>query len=253
MPAAHPPIPGTLVRSEGAAASGIADADNVYDSIGDTYGFYLDNHGRDSIDNAGMLVQATVRMAEDNAYWDGSNLHFGTGFASDDVVAHEFTHGITDYESGLIYSNQSGAINESLADMWGEWVDLGNGRGNDSPEVRWLFGEDTSEGIFRSLSNPPAYSCPDRMGSPYWHSDYSDYGGVHTNSGVGDKLCYLLTDGALFNGRTVAGMGIPSVSRLMYECQAHLLGPASDYNDFYFALGQAAINLGYSVSDREKY
>jgi hypothetical protein len=179
-------------------------------------------------------------------------MYFGQGFsAADDVVAHELTHGVTQYESGLIYSYQSGAINESFSDMWGEWVDLVNGAGNDSPAVRWLEGEDLPIGAIRDMADPPAFGDPDRMGSPLWYTGSGDNGGVHTNSGVGNKLCYLLTDGDTFNGYTIAGMGISMAADLFYECQTNLLTPTSQYHDLYLALTQAAINLGLSPAERD--
>jgi len=248
--------PGTLLRSEGGAPVGLADANNAYDYFGDTYAFYSAEHGRDSINNAGMALSGTVRYCDPgdscpmpNAFWSDSaqRMYFGQGYASaDDVVGHELTHGVTSYESNLIYFNQAGAINESLSDMWGEWVDLTNGAGNDTSGVRWLMGEDLPIGAIRDMSNPPAYGDPDRMGSPLFSANIGDVGGVHYNSGVGNKLCYLLTDGGTFNGHTVTGMGIGATAALLYECAANLLTSASDYLDLYILLLQAADNLGYT-------
>ena len=78
-----------------------------------------------------------------------------------------------------------------------------------------------------------------------------DKGGVHTNNGVGNKLCYLLTDGATFNGYTITGLGEATVRDLYWECQANLLCPASDYSHLYFALTQAAVNLDLSGAQRD--
>ena len=88
------------------------------------------------------------------------------------------------------------------------------------------------------------------MGSPYFYTGSMDNGGVHINNGVGNKLCYLLTDGDKFNGYTVTAMGIPAVADLFYEVQVNLLSEASDYADLYTQLTQAAINLGWSAGDR---
>jgi Zn-dependent metalloprotease len=253
---------GTLIRSEGDPASGLADADLAYDCYGSVYDFYFSQHQRDSIDNGGMTLNATVRFVPsgetapyDNAFWDSvtQRMYFGDGIVSDDVVAHELTHGVTDYESQLVYQNQSGAINESLSDMWGEWIDLSNSIGNDSPAVRWQIGEDLTAigGTIRDMKNPPAYECPDTMSSSYYYNGTADYGGVHTNSGVGNKLCYLLTDGDTFNGYTVTGFGIDKAAQLFYECQTHLLNSGSDYEDLYFTLLNAADNLGFSQNDKD--
>jgi len=246
---------GDLVRSEGQAATGIAEVDKAYNHLGDAYIFYLNEHQRDSIDGAGMPIIGHVRYGPmENAFWDPEteHLYFGQGFAVDDVVAHEYTHGVTEHESGLIYMNESGAINEAFSDIWGEFIDLTNGRGNDSPAVRWLCGEDlpSSIGVIRSLANPPLYGLPDRMGSPLWYTGAGDNGGVHTNMGVGSKLAYLLTDGATFNGYTITGMGIPRVADLFYEVQTNLLTSGADYTDLYGALAQAALNLAWTASER---
>ena len=107
--------PGTLVRSEGAPASGITDADLAYAYLGDTYDFFFTRFGRDSLDGAGLPLIARVRYCETgytcpyaNAYWNGSEMRFGQGFsAADDVVAHELTHGVTEHESNLIYWNEA--------------------------------------------------------------------------------------------------------------------------------------------------
>lgn len=251
-------LPGTLARSEGGAATGNTDVDNAYDYTGYTYDYYWANHGRDSIDDVGMTIVSTVNYDPDggcdygNAFWDGSQMVFGTGYTSAcDVVAHELTHGVTDYESNLFYYMQSGAINEAFSDIWGEFTELTYNPGSSSD--RWLLGEDLPIGAIRDMQNPPAYGDPDKMTSTnyacgnYW----SDGGGVHTNSGVANKAAYLMVDGDTFNGHVVTGMGIPKTADLFYEVQTHLLTSGSDYADLYDALQQAAISLGYSTADRQ--
>ena len=251
-----------LVRTEGSAISGIADADNAYTFYGDTYDFYYNVHGRDSIDNDGMTIVGIVRFSVGyrNAYWNSEEkaMFFGDGFsAADDVVAHELTHGVTEHESNLTYWGQSGAINEAFSDTWGEFVDLTNGHGTDTPAVRWLMGEDLPVGAFRDMKDPTKstdVNQPDRLTSSYYidpnlYPDY-DYGGVHINSGIINKLTYLLTDGDTFNGRTVYGFGIDRVAKLYYEMQTNLLGASSQFEDFALLIQQAAVNLGYSYPER---
>src|SRR6476620_5352850 len=128
---------------------------------------------------------------------------YGDGFPVDDVVGHELTHGVTDFESSLFYFAQSGAINESLSDVFGEFIDLSNtaGGGNDSAAARWKIGEDI--GAFRDMKNPPAFGDPDMMQSANYFSGPGDNAGVHTNSGVNNKAAFLMTDGGTFNGKTV--------------------------------------------------
>jgi len=256
--------PGTLEREEGDPPSGITDVDKAYDYLGDTYDFYNREHGRDSIDGSGMTLSSTVRFCHwmytcplANAFWWKKRMYFGDGFVVDDVAGHEMTHGVTDYESSLIYSYQSGAINESFSDMWGEWIDQGNGDGNDAAAVKWLLGEDVPViGALRDMADPPQYTTwyggpmPDRYNSPYYYTGYEDYGGVHHNSGVGNKLCYLLTDGDTFNGYNIFAMGVSTAAALMYECQTNLLTSSSDYEDLGDALVQAGINIGLTSTKR---
>jgi bacillolysin len=137
--------PGILCREEGYPSSGHIDCDDAYGYLGDTYDFYYNYHGRDGIDDYGMIMSATVRYCNPgdscpwpNAGWGSVSKHmyFGESYVVDDVTGHELTHGVTEYESGLLYQNESGAIDESFADMWGEWIDQTNGKGNDSLAVK---------------------------------------------------------------------------------------------------------------------
>ena len=253
-------IPGTIVRTEGAAPSENEEADAAYDFLGDTYNFFFTHFQRDGITNNGAALNATVRHREDpnvpfsNAYWSPflSRMVFGEGFVVDDVTAHEMTHGVTAAESDLIYMNESGAINESISDVFGEFVDLTNGRGDDSAPVRWLIAEDFSGGAFRSMSNPTAFNNnPDWFGSSLYYTGDADQGGVHINSGVNNKLCYLLTDGATFRNITITGMGIDPVAALYHEANVNLLTSSSGWISLASALKQAAINLNWSASQRE--
>ncbi|MDQ1258065.1 MAG: Dockerin protein, partial [Candidatus Hydrogenedentes bacterium] len=267
--------PGELERSEGDPPSRIEDANLAYDYYGDTYDFYFNHHNRDSIDNLGMTMSATVRSCSiyypycplPNAFWmpTSKRMYFGDGIVVDDVVGHELTHGVTQYESNLMYLGESGAISECFSDVWGEFVDLTNGRGDDSSSVRWLIGEELPKILnpdgrgLRNMADPTEFQNPDKMSSPYWIPPtwyWYDNGGVHSNGGVGNKMVYLLTDGDSFNGYSIAPLAqdsdesIDRVAKLMYELQTHLLGPASDYNDMYMQLSQATMNLDYTFNER---
>jgi len=258
--------PFTTVRTEGGAASGITDADLSYDYLGDTYNFYLTYHGRDSFDGSGAAFRGVVRycgfpnaagalISCSNAQFTSTDtMYVGAGFAADDIIAHEVTHGVTSRTSQLAYQNASGAINESMSDIWGEYVDLNNGRGTDPDSLRWRIGEDRTGGPLRDMKTPGRYgSQPDRFNSPLYVAPTgtptvtNDFGGVHTNSGVGNKLCYLLTDGDTFNGWTITGLG-GQVIYLYYEAQTHLLTSSSNWNDLYYALRQGVLNLGWDLN-----
>ena len=248
-----------LVRAEGGPPSAIADANACYDNIGDTYGWYGGRHGRDAIDGQGGTIHSNVRYCEpfapcpwSNAMWSDGSTFFGEGWAVDDVVGHEYTHGVTENESGLLYENASGAMNESLSDIFGEIVDLTNGHGLDGPDGRWLMGEELPLFTVRSMSDPPLYNQPDRLHSPLYFppvpnpNNQNDQGGVHTNSGVGNKLAYLLADGGTFNGRTVAPLGLGLVADLFYHANVAILTPASGWADLFQALRRSALDLGWS-------
>jgi hypothetical protein len=226
-------------------AGGDTDAVAAHTYAGVTYDFYASNFGRDSIDNVGMTLKSYVHYSSGfcNAYWDTKEMVYGDGCSLivDDVVGHEMTHGVTQREAGLIYLNQSGAINESISDVFGEFIDLS--LGDDDPSVRWLFGEESSIGVIRSLKNPPTYHQPDRLRSPLYYYGTRDSGGVHTNSGVGNKTAYLITDGAKFNGYTVTGIGLAKAQQVYYEALTNLLTPTSDYAALANALVQACNNL----------
>lgn len=247
-----------VVRTEGQGPCGIPDADNIYVFFSDTYNFYSLWHGRDSYNNAGAMLAGISRYCPEltNCPWanasSGPPMRFGAGWAADDVVAHEYTHNVTAAESGLIYTNVSGAINESFSDIWGELVDLSNGKGNDTNAMRWLIGEDIATGAIRSMSSPTNFSDPDRLFSTFYQqpSNTNDNGGVHRNSGVNNKLCYLLTDGDTFNGQTINANGTIAVEFLYYEVQVNLLTSAAGWTELYNALTQAAVNVGWSTANR---
>lgn len=252
--------PLTPARVEGDPATGVDAVDNMYDFLGDTYNFYLTEQSYDSYDGNGSTLDATVNLPFDNAFWDPTALEmtFGKGFVTDDVVAHELTHGVTQFTSDLVYAGYSGAINESFSDMWGEWVDQSNGSANDVASNRWYLGEELYVGepggpsfAIRYMKDPTEFNDPDRLGSPFRidPNSFFDNGGVHINSGIGNKLCYLLTDGDTFNGYTIEGLGSSLASDLFFGTQ-FLLTPTADYNDLFLALGASAVDLGLTFEQR---
>ena len=249
-------LPGTLVRSEGQGpVAGNTDANLAYDYAGSTYDFYKASFNRDSIDGKGLPIISTVRFCPsptpgettcpyENAFWNGDQMVYGAGYASaDDVVAHELTHGVTQYESHLFYFMQSGGINEALSDVFGEYSDQTNGLGTDTAAVKWQMGEDIPGGAIRSMKDPGLFNDPDRMTSSNYVCGARDSGGVHSNSGIANKAAYLMADGDTFNGETIVGLGIPKASKIWYEAATNLLVSASDYADLGDALQQACVNL----------
>jgi Zn-dependent metalloprotease len=241
-------LPGTFLcdQNQSSCTNGAdPDADEAHQYAADTFVFYNTHHGRNSIDNAGSTITSTVNYGINyrNAFWNHAQVVYGDDMAADDVVGHEITHGVTEYTSGLIYYGQSGAINESFSDVWGEFIDQTNGSGNDLSSVKWLLGEDSALGVIRSMINPPTYGHPDKMSSPYFYTGSGDNGGVHINSGVNNKAAYLMVDGGTFNGRNIIGIGLNKTAAVYYEAQAKLLTAGSNFNDLYYALIQACQNL----------
>lgn len=257
--ASPPPCTSGFARTETSApASG--DVEKAFVHLGAASEFYEQVGGRDlteelGVDTAsGKKLAATVRVCVtgsgcDNAYWDGQAVFLGQGFAgADDVVAHELTHGVIERTSGLLYWDQSGAINESLADIIGEIVDHRFPTAGDSPGD-WRIGEDLPTGALRSLANPPAFGHPDRMTSALWSVDsgYFDQGGVHRNSGVGNKAFHLISQGGSFNGQTIVGIdqGDPTLagSAALWLEVVEMLNAFSDYRRLAVVLPQACASL----------
>ncbi|MFJ4168571.1 M4 family metallopeptidase [Paenarthrobacter sp. NPDC089714] len=206
-------LPGRLVRKEGAAATGDVAADEAYDGLGSTHRLYADIFGRDSIDGAGLPLDATVHYGNlyDNAFWDGRQMVFGDGDGevfqrftkSVSVIGHELAHGVTQFTAGLAYRNQAGALNESMSDVFGVLVEQYL-KQETTAQASWLIGE----GLFtekvqgaalRSMKAPGTAYDDDVLGKdpqPDSMDTYvrtsADNGGVHINSGIPNRAFYLV-------------------------------------------------------------
>lgn len=258
-----------------AAQPGPQDADvaAAFNFAGQTYDFFAGRFGRDSLNGAGMQLKSTIDFCQAadpcpyrNAFWNGSQMVYGDGYPqADDVVGHELSHGVTDFTSQLFYYYQSGAINESLSDVFGEFIDQTNGSADDTAANRWKLAEGLphNPGGIRNMQSPPLFNDPSFTGSNLYDvdADESDRGGVHTNSGVNNKAAYLMTDGTVaepagsFRGQVITGLGIAKVARLYYDVETTMLVSGSDYADLANALRQACANLagaaveGFSAGD----
>lgn len=219
--------------------------------VSQTYAFYKTNFSRNSINNAGFALTSYVNetATTNNAYWDGTFMHFGVrsgtnaGITAIDVTAHELTHGLTQYTSGLNYSNESGAINESMSDIFGKAVQFWS----KPTDVNWLLSNDMNWAI-RSMSAPKTYGQPNCYQGTNWYTGAADNGGVHTNSGVGNFFYYLLVNGGSgtndkSNTYTVTGLGLTKANAIIYRSETAYLTPTSNYAAWRTACISAATDL----------
>jgi Zn-dependent metalloprotease len=201
------PPKGKLVRGEGDSATDDKAVDAAYDSSGTTYDFYEEIMGRNSVDGKGMRLDSFVHFARNfnNAFWDGAEMVYGdgdnknfSGFAQAiDVVAHELTHGVTQFTvpGGLDYVDQSGALNESISDVFGSIVKQWSLK-QTVDKADWLIGTGIMVpkgwNALRSMKEPgntsvtwPGDDQPSTM------DGYVEGGDVHTNSGIPNHAFYL--------------------------------------------------------------
>lgn len=205
-------LPGTTVRSEGGDPVADPAVNEAYDGLGATFDLYSQVYGRNSIDGKGLPLEATVHYGKryDNAFWNGERMVFGDGdgevfrrfTASVSVIGHELAHGVTQYTAGLVYANQSGALSESVSDVFGALVEQ-YAAGQTVAAASWLIGAglftDQVQGdALRSLKAPGTAYDDDVLGTdpqPAQMSGYvrtrEDNGGVHINSGIPNRAFYL--------------------------------------------------------------
>ena len=206
-------LPGSVVRNEGADATGDASVDEAFDGLGATFKFYWEIYQRNSIDNQGLPLDATVHYQDryNNAFWNGRQMVFGDGdgtvfdrFTIDlDVIGHELTHGVTGSEVNLVYLGQAGAVNESVSDVFGSLIKQYLG-GQTADEADWLIGAhlikvEPAGQALRSMKAPGTAYSNSLMGEDPQPSHMRDYvnttqdnGGVHINSGIPNHAFYLL-------------------------------------------------------------
>jgi Zn-dependent metalloprotease len=223
-------LPGKVVRVEGQKATKDVAVDEAYDGLGATFDFYWDIFGRNSIDDNGMPLDATVHYGDgiDNAFWDGERMLFGDGtlFArltsSLDAIGHELTHGVTQFEGPLKYEFQSGALNESVSDVFGSLTEQYFKKQNAS-DADWLIGAELFKGgtlhgkALRSMKEPgTAYDDPllGKDPQPAHMSKFvvttRDNGGVHINSGIPNKAFFLIA-------KELGGNAWEKAGRIWYE------------------------------------
>ncbi|MFJ2603890.1 M4 family metallopeptidase [Streptomyces sp. NPDC091279] len=206
-------LPGTKVRAEGSEPGQDATVNRAYAGLGATFELYLKAYGRHSIDGEGLPLDASVHYSKDynNAFWNGEQMVFGDGDGEIfldftlpiDVIGHELTHGVTQYTANLTYFGQSGALNESVSDVFGSLIKQYT-LGQSATEADWLIGAGllaprVTGTALRSMKAPGTAYDDDVLGKdpqPATMADYvrtgRDNGGVHINSGIPNHAFYLV-------------------------------------------------------------
>jgi Zn-dependent metalloprotease len=227
-----------------------------------TYDFYLSQFNRNSYDNAGAIIKNYVHtdINYSNANWNSSiqAMSYGDGDGITmgpvlglDIVGHEFSHAVITNSANLIYQSESGALNESFADIFGTAIEFYAGN-----NPNWTLGEGVyllNPFVFRTLSNPNIGSSPqpDTYQGTYWVNPLNfsyDNGGVHTNSGVQNFWFYLVCQGGIGtndigNGYSVTGIGIAKAQQIAYRNLTTYLTSSSNYYDSYLGSLQATQDL----------
>ncbi|MBD2250912.1 M4 family metallopeptidase [Nostoc parmelioides] len=205
-------LPGKIVRVEGDPPSSDVAVNEAYDGAGATYDLFYEIFERNSIDDKGLRLDSTIHFGVkyENAFWNGDQMVYGDGDGelfdrftkSIDVIAHELTHGITQYEAGLIYYGEPGALNESFSDVFGALVKQ-RVKNQKAEEADWLIGDallmPKVKGVgVRSMKEPgTAYNDPVLGQDPQpghvkdQYTGWADNGGVHINSGIPNRAFYL--------------------------------------------------------------
>jgi Zn-dependent metalloprotease len=210
------PRPGKLVREEGQPPVEDTAVNEAYDNAGHAYDFYYEVFGRNSLDGNGMTLVSSVHFGANvgNAYWDGEYMLYGDGDGRRfgrmtqgvDVAGHELTHGVDQFLSNLIYRNESGALDESFADVFGVLVKQRLNNQTVENANWWLGGDVLAPAVkergvrgIRTLTKDKAYENdpvfgtdpqPKHMRDKYTGTE--DFGGVHINSGIPNHAFYLV-------------------------------------------------------------
>ncbi|WP_201985062.1 M4 family metallopeptidase [Hymenobacter rubidus] len=243
-----------------------------------TYDYWKNVHGRNSYDNAGAKIKSYVHFDDtpgdgvgyENAYWNGSVMTYGDGatrfrpLTSLDVCGHEIGHAVCEKTANLTYSNESGAMNEGLSDIWGASIEayavgtLGFTSSGVKAKSTYLIGEeiDKQQAALRSMSDPKSLSQPALYKGQYWYTGTSDNGGVHTNSGVLNFWYYLISAGKtgtneLGNSYSVTALGLTAAAKITFRMESVYMTASSTYSNARSYSIQAAKDLYGAGSTQE--
>jgi Zn-dependent metalloprotease len=256
-------LPGQKMRGEGDPPVADAAVNQAYDGADLTYRFYQDVLGRNSVDGNGLELTSSVHYSNqfENAFWDGNQMVYGDGggqlfiegslTSAVDVIAHELTHGVTQYTAQLIYSRQPGALNEHFSDVFGSLVKQ-YGLDQTADQADWLIGPDVvGEELapaLRSMKAPGTANKYDKQPADMsgFVTTTRDNGGVHTNSGIPNRAFYLTAS-------TIGGNAWEVAGRIWYAAMNDArLRPNSRFSSFAQATIRAATTIAGTDSDATK-
>ncbi|WP_338023685.1 M4 family metallopeptidase [Archangium primigenium] len=250
-------LPGTLKRSEGGAATGDNHVDKNYEALGGTYNCYKNNFGRDSLDNKGALLKSTVHYDSNytNAFWNGTQMVYGDSNGtqslplglSADVTTHELTHAVTENESNLTYSAESGGLNEAMSDIFGAYCESYASGAWSTSDAVFMVGDDvwtpnTAGDALRYMFDP----AKDGASHDYWTTSTKSVD-VHYSSGVANLAFTLLSRGGKHPRNkstiTVPALGVQKAGAIYYKANTDLFTASTNYAQAKTYLEQAASTL----------
>ena len=268
-------------RSEGQPVRGAnfivggTDTDNLYTETNNCHNYYSTKFSINGANKLGGIGDGTNSpFAETdgfnyidyagadcpNAYFDGYSVNFCKGLVFTDIVGHEYAHAVNTFSildgygdpSGLTYSGQPGALNESNSDVFGEALEYFIDGNND-----WLLGEDIVSGGMRSMQNPGSLTeagvgpYPNKFHDSNYYCGSGDDYGVHHNSSVPNHAAYLMAMGGTYNGCAITGIGRTKEEAIFYRAQTGYYTPSTTFNQAYNNLISACGDLygGTSSAD----
>ncbi|MBJ6763840.1 M4 family metallopeptidase [Myxococcaceae bacterium JPH2] len=251
-------LPGTLRRSEGSSATGDTHVDMNFGHLGTFYQCFFQNFGRDSFDGAGARLRSSVHYSSNyvGAFWNGTQMVYGDGDGvnaialgkSQDVTVHELTHAVTTYTSNLTFSNQSGALSESLSDIFSAFCES------------WMKGWVIDSGVYKIGDDVWTPAIPNDairyMNDPAldgasldFYPSYTTGTDVHYSSGIANLAFYLLAQGGSHpRGKTtniVTGIGLEKAGQIFYWANTNLFTPNTTFEQAKLYTQQASDILGY--------
>lgn len=247
----------TSLTSWDTGVNGAGAAVDAHFNAGLVYDYYKNVHARNGIDGAGGTMVSTAHYGQsfENAFWDGTSMSYGDGGQTFkalstglDVVAHEFTHGVIQSTSNLRYQGQPGALNESIADIFGAFIEHAS-KPNDVNN--WKMGELLSSTVLRDMKTPSVGRQPDHM--TRFVQTQQDNGGVHINSGIPNNAAFLMTMGGVNPTSKTGpqfGVGWEKSEKVWFRANSQYLQETSNFAAAAQATMQAAKDLGLTTNEQ---